>query len=55
MTKNAQQLSATDQFEADALAAWDEYQSTGKHVISERIEVIFDDAWRKASRQNPIS
>lgn len=37
------------QFEADALAAWEEYELTGEHVTSEEIEVLFDDALRKAT------
>jgi len=38
------------QFEADALAAWEEYELTGKHVASAEIESLFDGALQKASR-----
>jgi predicted DNA-binding protein len=36
------------QFEADALAAWDEYQLTGAHVTGEAIDALFADALRRA-------
>jgi predicted DNA-binding protein len=35
-------------FEAEALAAWEEYQLTGAHVSAETIDGLFDDALRQA-------
>lgn len=35
-------------FEADALAAWQEYELTGEHVTSDQIESLFDKALDKA-------
>lgn len=37
------------EFEADALAAWEEYELTGAHVSSEKIEALFEDAHHKAT------
>jgi len=36
-------------FEADALAAWQEYELTGKHVTSDQIESLFDKALDRAA------
>jgi predicted transcriptional regulator len=36
-------------FEADALAAWQEYELTGEHVTSDQIESLFDKALDKAA------
>lgn len=37
------------QFEADALAAWEEYELTGTHVASADIESLFEDSMHKAT------
>lgn len=37
------------QFEAEAFAAWEEYQLTGTHVTAENIDALFDNALRRAS------
>ncbi len=37
-------------FEAEALAAWEEYQFTGKHVTATEIDLIFAESLRKAKR-----
>ena len=37
------------QFEADALAAWEDYQLTGKHVSAEEIDALFAEARRRAA------
>ncbi len=36
------------QFEADALAAWEEYQLSGEHVTSETIDGMFAEALDRA-------
>jgi len=36
------------QFEAEALAAWEDYQLTGSHVSAEAIDTLFTDALRQA-------
>ncbi len=36
------------QFEAEALAAWEEYELTGTHMTSEAVENLFDDALARA-------
>jgi predicted DNA-binding protein len=36
------------QFEAEALAAWEEYQLTGAHVTAENVDALFDDALARA-------
>ena len=36
------------QFEAEALAAWEEYQLTGAQVPAESIDALFSDALRRA-------
>ena len=36
------------QFEAEALAAWEEYELTGTHVTAEAVNVLFDDALDRA-------
>ena len=35
-------------FEAEALAAWEEYQLTGAHVSAESLDALFADALRQA-------
>ena len=37
------------QFEAEALAAWEDYQLTGNHVSAEEIDALFADARRRAA------
>jgi hypothetical protein len=37
-------------FENEALAAWEEYQLTGKHVSAAGIEAIFAESLQKAKR-----
>jgi predicted transcriptional regulator len=37
------------QFEADALAAWEDYQLTGRHVSAEEIDALFADALGRAA------
>jgi len=32
------------QFEAEALAAWEDYELTGNHVSTETLEALFDEA-----------
>jgi predicted transcriptional regulator len=39
---------ADARFEAEALAAWEEYQLTGKSVGAEEIDALFADARRRA-------
>lgn len=36
------------QFEAEALAAWEEYELTGVHVTTAEIDALFDAAHRRA-------
>ena len=36
------------QFEAEALAAWEEYQLTGIHEPAEAVDTLFDDALKRA-------
>lgn len=36
------------QFEAEALAAWEDYELTGTHVTTEAVDTLFDDALRRA-------
>jgi len=36
-------------FEAEALAAWQEFELTGEHVTSDQIESLFDKAQAKAA------
>ena len=38
------------QFEAEALAAWEEYELTGTHVTSADIESLFADSLQKAQK-----
>ena len=37
-------------FEADALAAWEEYELTGVHVTTDEIESLFDAALVRAAK-----
>ncbi|MBI1920618.1 MAG: hypothetical protein HYS23_06015 [Geobacter sp.] len=39
---------ADAQFEADALAAWEEYQLSGEHVPGDKIEAMLEDALARA-------
>jgi len=39
---------ADARFEAEALAAWEEYQLTGSHVPSDEVESLFADALARA-------
>ena len=36
------------QFEAEALAAWEDYELTGNHVSAETVETLFDEALARA-------
>ena len=36
------------QFEAEALAAWEDYELTGNHVSAETVESLFDEALARA-------
>lgn len=36
------------QFEAEALAAWEEYQLTGIHVTTDAVDALFEDALGRA-------
>ena len=38
------------QFEADALAAWEEYELTGVHVTTEELASLFDAALARAAK-----
>lgn len=38
------------QFEADALAAWEEYELTGAHVAPTELESLFAESLQKAER-----
>lgn len=39
---------ADAEFEAEALAAWEEYQLTGTHVAADKIDLLFSDALARA-------
>ena len=41
---------ADAQFEAEALAAWEEYQLSGSHVRAETIDTMFVDALARSGR-----
>lgn len=36
------------QFEAEALAAWEDYELTGNHISAETVETLFDEALARA-------
>lgn len=39
---------ADAEFEAEALAAWEEYELTGTHVAADTIDLLFSDALARA-------
>jgi len=41
-------VEADIQFEAEALAAWEEYQLTGTHVPADAVNALFEDALCRA-------
>ena len=36
------------QFEAEAVAAWEDYKLTGNHISAETVETLFDEALARA-------
>ena len=41
-------VEADIQFEAEALAAWEEYQLTGTHVTGDAVDALFEEALCRA-------
>lgn len=48
MTRELKLAEADEQFEADALSAWEDYQLKGEHVSAATIDDIFAEALTRA-------